>query len=240
MNLQNSKSTFELIKPIVEAIDNISTIDSVVDNSNGTYTILMCDTLWITTGFDIIINGNSYTVISFIPNVSVTISGSVLPIIGDFELYRPVFYHGTIAATEEVLNEKINNRLIAKDKFPMIWLHEPLPERISDNEDEAIIRNSDCEIYFVIDAAISIPQDDHYAYAIKPMRQLIDRFFAAMKLTGLINTALINYHDLLDLPRFGRYTLNSGAQKTIFSDYELDGTKLTVNLPFIRNSINCC
>lgn len=241
MNLNLGKSTFELLVPIVNSISGALTITAVTNNGGGSYTLSMCNTLWATTGYTITIGGNQYTITSIVPNVSLTVSGSVVPSVGAFNLYPPVFYHGTIQSTIQDLNEKVNNASNSTDKLPMIWLHESVDETINFQPTEPIYRNSNVDIYFLIDANFrDWTNDDHYTFAIKPMRQLIEAFLYSMKYSGQVNDNLIDTLKLNDLPRFGNYTAQDGSKKTIFSNYPLSGTRLSLTIPFLRNNKNCC
>lgn len=239
--MEITKSTYELLTPIIAAIDKTIAIQSVVDNGNSTYKLNVCNSLWATIGFPLTIHGETYKIIAIVPNVSITVSGTVLPTKGYFDLYLPKFYHGTITATEVDLNAKVNNNLLSSDKMPMIWLHEPVDE-INDPQDEnSIARFSDCDLFFMVDANFSTWSNaEHFTQAIKPMRQLIAAFYTALKKSGSVNDNLIDTFKTTDLPRFGRYTAYSTQKTTIFAQYEMSGTKVKINIPFIRNQKNCC
>lgn len=236
-----SKSTYELLAPIIAAIDKDITIQSVTVISAGNYKLNVCSSRWATAGFPVTINGIVYKITDIVPNVSITVTGPSAPPSVVFNLYAPVFYHGTIEATEEKLDAKVSGSLSSTLKMPIIWLHEPVDEENSPNEGDAIARKSKCELFFLIDANFAMwEQDDHYVNAIKPMRQLIMAFYEAVKKSRTVNYDLIETYSTNDLPRFGRYTAYSGAKKAIFAQYEMSGTKLSITLPFIRSNETCC
>lgn len=236
-----SKSTYQLLQPIIDGIDRTFIIDSVTDLGGGKYQLFICNTMWATAGFPITIDGQNYKIVALDFNVSITISGSILPTAKSFLLYAPKFYHGSIKIAEQGLEQKVNGGLLSSDKFPMIWLHEPVDETVSIDSEDAIYKHSDCDLYFMIDSNFSLwSQDDHYNQAIMPMRQLIDGFLDAIKITGIINDNVLDKVNVKDLPRFGRYTAENGAEKALFSSYEMSGTKLNASFPFIRNNKNCC
>lgn len=236
------KSTYELLEPVISAMNLSVKIQTVVENSAGNYTIFSCDTKWATVGFTISIQGNDFKIISVVPNFSITITGGlVAPVKGQFNLYVPKFYHGTIQATEADLNEKTNNNLLSSDKLPMIWLHEPVDEVVDFQPKSAIERKSNCDLFFIIDANFSgWSNDDHYEQAIKPMRSLFLSFYEALKGSGIVNVNLIESFKINDLPRFGRYTATSGAKTAIFAQYEMSGVKCNITLPFFRQSCPNC
>lgn len=235
------KSTYELLEPIIDDIDTVINIDSVVDNGSGSYTLNVCNTLWATQGFFVTIQGNQYKITAVVSDESITVSGTVLPITGEFDLYPPVFYHGTISVAESELNAKVNGGLLSIDKMPMIWLLEPVDETNDPDRGNSIARKSKCVLMFLTDANFKQwVQDDHYEQAIKPMRKLFKALYDAVKRSGTINHDLIEPYETVDLPRFGRYTGYTGAQKAIFAQYEMSGTKVTITLPFIRSEETCC
>lgn len=236
-----TKSTYELLEPIIAAINKTVKIDSVTDNGSGSYTLNVCNTLWATQGFPVTIQGNSYKITAIVFNVSITVSGSVAPTSGTFELYAPKFYHGTISVAEEELNKKVNGSLLSTDKLPMIWLHEPVEEINNSDKSNAIGRESECEIYFLLDANFAQwTQDDHFDQAIKPVRQLLKGFLDSVEVSRTINWDLTTSYSTRDLPRFGRYTAYSGTKTAVFAQYQMSGTKLKVKLSFIRSQATCC
>jgi hypothetical protein len=246
-----SKSEYELLLPIIERINNSIGVTSVTTNSNNTFTLFTCNILWATLGFPITIGGHEYKIIDIEDGVSITVkpkTGSTAPSVGVFSLYVPKFYHGTIKATESDLNAKINNNLLSWDKLPMIWLHEPVEEIIVPGEEEAIYRKSNSELYFLNDADFAKwSNNDHYKYAIKPMRKLFMAFYDSMKYSGLINYDQIKSYKLIDLPRFGQYKVISGnksnqtqGESTIFAQYHLSGTKVGIQISWLRQVENCC
>lgn len=236
-----SKSTYQLLQPVIDGIDRTFLIDSIADLGSGKYQLFTCDTAWATAGFPIAIDGQDYKIIALDFNVSITISGTILPNAKFFLLYPAIFYHGSIKVAEQGLEQKVNGSLLSSDKFPMIWLHEPVDETVSTNPQDSIYKHCDCDLYFMVDSNFSLwAQDDHYNQAIMPVRQLIDRFLDAIKITGIINDNVLDRVNVKDLPRFGRYTAENGAEKALFSSYEMSGTKLNASFPFIRNNKNCC
>lgn len=245
--MQISKSTYELLTPIINAIDKSISIQSIVElipasgGNTGTYQLNICNTKWATQGFIVTINGNDYYIIELSVNSYLKVTGLVLPVTDNFDLYLPKFYHGTLKVIEQELIQPVNDQQLSADKLPMIWLLEPIRERVSLNSQDSIYKTSPCELYFLIDANFEgWSQGDHYTQAIKPMRQLIDSFIDSANISGLIDDNVLSECEPTDLPRFGRYTGDSGAKTPIFAQYAMSGTKLEIEIPFIRNQKNCC
>lgn len=235
------KSTYELLVPVIAAIKKTVYIKTVVENSAGNYTITSSCTLWASVGFPITIGTEDYLIESIIPDESIVIAGSVIPEESSFELYAPKFYHGTIRSTEADLNAQTQDNLLAVDKLPMIWLHEPTPERFMNDPAKAIDRYSLCSFYFMCPANFEgWTNEQHYGLAIKPMRNLIDAFIDAIARSRTINDSLIEEFKVKDLPRFGRYSGQDGNKTVMFSSHQMSGSSLEVELPFIRGSEKCC
>lgn len=236
------KSTYEMLEPIVDSMDLEFTIDSIVDNTLFNYTILSCNTLWATVGFQITINTKVYVIKNIVPNVSITIQGEdILDLdTASFAMYPPVFYHGTIKATEYDLSKKIDGALLKKDRLPMIWLHEPTDEEVSEKELESIGMRSRCELYFMVDADFSAwDNEDHYTYGIIPMRNLIERFMDSVRVARTVNDNLLKKSKPRDLPRFSNYTGKDNKETTIFS-MPMSGCGFEVEIPFIKSNALCC
>ena len=234
------KSTYELLKPIVDAIDKTFTIQSVTDNTDGTYTLFSCNTLWACQGFNVTIQGNVYKITTINPDVSITVKGTVLPTKGTFNLYPPVFYHGTIKATDGDLLKKINSKLLDSDRLPIIWLHEPTEERVEEDKMNAIAFRANCEIYFMVKSNFAEwTNDDHYTYAIKPMRGLITSFMDSVRKARTLNETKLTTSKPKDFARWGIYMGKDGGEKTIFS-MPMSGCRFDIEIPFIKTKNNCC
>lgn len=228
----NRLETYSLLEPIINAIDNSMMIDTIIDNLDGTYKLEMCFTKWLTIGSNIVIDGEDYKVIDFEYNDWIKVEGLVLPTIYGFEIDLPFKFRGTIIAT----SEELNNINLSWNKFPMIYLHEIVRERFNDNEEETIERESECDLYFLVD---SNNQDwltkDHYSYAIRPMRSLLFEFISALnnsKTVGAVDT-----YEVFDHAKFGVYFSDKGHTKKIFND-DLSGTQLKITIPFLKG-IDC-
>lgn len=233
-------STYSLLTPVIAAMNGTILIKSVTTNSPGNYTLEICDSKWLTQGFELTIQTKTYKVVSFEPNLSITITGDLIaPIKGSFVLYPPKFYHGTVKSTEEELNKKINSKLLTVDRLPMIWLKETVDEQMIMDQIKATGMNSDAELYFMIDSNFAAwTNDDHFKYAITPMRQMFDCFITAIKETKYINDDLIKIANMNDYSRWGT-TIKDGNSKQIFN-IQMSGVRASMILPFIKQDKYCC
>lgn len=89
--MQISKSTYELLTPIINAIDKSISIQSIVElipasgGNTGTYQLSICNTKWATQGFIVTINGNDYYIIELSVNSYLKVTGLVLPVTDNFD-----------------------------------------------------------------------------------------------------------------------------------------------------------
>ena len=120
-----SNQTYDKLAIIVNQIDKALICQSVTDNSDSTYTFVCNNTKWLTAGYDVTIGLVTYTVVSFVCNTSFIVSGQSLPTALTFDLYAPIFKHGTIKKVSEELDLMDS----FKDKLPLIFLHEIVEEK---------------------------------------------------------------------------------------------------------------
>ena len=162
-----NKQTYDLLKPIVDTIDKAIVCQTLTDNGNGTYTFTCNNTKWLTKGYSFTVITDVYKVVSIVPNVSITVSGSTLPLAKTFDIYLPYFIHGTVIAT----NAELQNTANSIDKLPFIWLKEVTKETVSVDELDSLDRVSECDLYFMVDCDFSNwKTTDHDLNAIQPMR----------------------------------------------------------------------
>ncbi len=224
------KQTYELLIPIVNAMNRLFEGDSIVQNIDESWTIESCNTLWLTKGSKFNIGLLEYEVIDIEPNESITVSGEEIPEL-NFVINLPFFSHGTTLAKNSELNATPN----AVDKLPMIWLHDPTEERFSKDTDSIIDRESDCDLFFM--AETNYPDWltlDHDKYAIKPMRNMVESFLNALNYSGKTSDG-IDY-DILDHANFGRYNAEKGHIKKVFDD-DMSGCQLMITIPFLVDSL---
>lgn len=220
--MMKALETYELLKPIVEAIDCTINVDSITTSGNEV-TIYTCNTLWVTYGYEITIGTDVYKVIDLQPNEWIKVKGAT-PTATSFQIYKPFFMHGTVLAQSEVLNEIA----MSTDKLPLIYFQEIATESHENDEESLIDRTTECNFYFLVDANF---QDwavqDHYRYAIRPMRNLLQAFVEALKASTIITRDF--KYSTLDHAKFGVYLNAQGHTKMIFND-ELSGTQMRTNL----------
>jgi hypothetical protein len=226
------KETWELLLPILNTINKTFTVSSVIDNGNGTFKLNTCNTLWLTINYNLTIGAETYKIIDVEPNEWVLLQGVNAPILTSFDVYSPFKFHGTIIAQ----SEELNATPISFNKFPMIYLHEITRERFNVNEEETIDRESECDLYFMVDCNIqNWLTNDHYKYAIRPMRNLLFETITALKLAN--NVGIFTDFEVFDQAKWGVYIADKGHKSKIFKD-DLSGTQLRITIPF-KKELKC-
>jgi hypothetical protein len=229
----NLNQTYDRLLPIIAQIDKSIIAQSVTDNGNSTYTFLVAKTKWATKGFNINVLTDSYLITDVIFNQSITVKGSVLPSVLTFDLYAPIFKHGTV----KTVASELNNLPSLSDRLPLIFLQEIVQEQYHFDQIDAIDTDADVRLTFLIDTNFEDwIQTDADTLAIKPMRALCNEFIKVLannqyvaELTGIGNVR--NYKN------FGSYD-DKGVIKNLFNEF-LSGVQLRITIPFFKEC-DCC
>jgi len=224
----NYIQTYERLEPIINAIDKSVICQSVVDNSDGTYTFACNYTNYLTDGYDVTIGLVTYKIVDFVCNQSITVSGASLPTVLTFDLYPLIYKHGTIKKVASELSDKISY----KDKLPLIFLHEILEEEKHFDSLDSIDNDVDIRIYFLTDCNFpDWTQLDGDTKGVQPMRNLCREFIKALSKSQYIGlmtgTGTIKNYNV-----FGNYNDN-GVIKNILNEF-LTGVQLRVTIPFLK------
>jgi hypothetical protein len=227
------QQTYDRLIPIINMIDNNVTCQSVTDNGDDTYTFLCSKTKWSLSGFEISILGNDYTITNVVYNTSITIRGTVLPVALTFNLYVPIFKHGTI----KVVASELNKVTDYKERLPLIYLKEQTVERLHFDRFDSLDTECDVTLYFLSQADnANWSQADGDTKGIAPMRSLANEFIKVLADNQFV-AELTNTGDLRNYNIFGNVSDN-GVTKNIFNE-PLCGVGLRINIPFLKEC-DCC
>lgn len=226
------KETEDLVGELINSIDFNVTIKTIVDNGNGTYTLTTCNTLHLQAGFSLVIGVVTYKIVSVIVNESFILSGSVVPTLEVFEIYKPFYKFGTIITTNNELNKKND----ANDILPLIYLRTEFEETFN-NRNELIDRESPLEIFFLTQNKFSNEEVDIRNDGVLPMRNLVYSFIEMLN-NSTEKVGKVEDYSIKNWLRFGFETSN-GSTKNIFSFCDMSGCQLNVTLP-IKSSFACC
>jgi hypothetical protein len=225
--------TVDFIENIVASMTPTITIDSVVDNLDGTQTLTTCNTYWIRKFLDLTIDGNSYAVSSFIKDTSITIPSSPLVTVGSFVLTSPHYFHGS---PMQVNNEFLIQKQDA-NKYPLVYLVESLTDNYYD-ELNSLDKDMNLRILFLDSFANKNDEvDAHYTNVIVPLNSSLNYFVEKLKSDS---TTLPFSYDVTNRVKVGVYSTNQGNTTQIFED-PLDGVEFVSTVTVYKsNDCNEC
>ena len=222
--------TVDFIEGIVDDMTPTITIESVVDNGDGTQTLTTCDTYWIRKYLDITINSVEYSVLSFVKDVSITISSATLVTSTSFVLTASYYFHGSPM--------QVNNEFLIKkneaNKYPLVYLAESLTDNHYDELDGKD-KDMNLRIFFLDSFANKNDEvDAHYTNVIVPLNASLDYFVELLKSNS---TTLPFSYDVTNRVKVGVYSTNQGNTSQIFED-PLDGVEFVATVTTLK-STNC-
>ena len=229
-------------KPLTDVLDEIVTAITfpVIIKSASvvgtTQELICCDILHAQAGFKITVTQGTYTIESIDADnekIIVTDNTPSVPITAQtFQLYKPIFFHGTELETGDMLA----HIKPFEEKIPMIWLRENFVEKILPRGNR-MDRETELELFFLTNADYKKVIDDRMEEAIKPMMRLLQYFWEYMKSrTDLFELEDTDYTSET-FTKFGVYAINKGIEKKLFAD-NLAGQKLKATVPMTKK-INC-
>jgi len=216
----------QILNDLIESTLHRVTIKSITDNLDGTYTLSVNNTYYLTLNSVVTINLVEYKITDFTLNNSITLSGAVIPTVEFFDIDSPRFVHGTPKrVNSEYTNQNIN-------QYPFIWLLEFLDADYDDTFDGAVKAVLDLNLFFLTNSDFTDWDiDANYSYAIDPMSNEISFFIQTLKaredLFGELSTHTVTNH--VD---FGTYITDKGYDKQIITD-QLSGCQLRISLPYV-------
>lgn len=232
------KETVDIIADLVANIPLNIDITNVVDNLDGTFTCSVCNTLYLSKGFSIVINLVEYQIVSVLVNESFIVSGSIIPPVIKFALPALYFFHGTILQTnlENTRDTNVFNRT------PMVYLGRPFTETIDplDQNNVEIERESNVSLFFLTQADFEKWMTvDHDINAIKPMRNVMYAFIDSLKIApnNKIVARLSDTYTATDKIKFGIYVPQKGVETFLWND-KLSGVQCDITIP-IRRQCDC-
>ena len=230
------KQTYDIVGELIQAIDSTFTANSIVDNGLFNYTLPSCNTLWLSVGDIVTIGGNDYQITVIIPNVSITVQGTIVLTVKTFVVELPVYRHGTIITTNTEIKKDNDDGISIT---PLIYLREGngfLKDRML-NRDSPNDRESDLEIYFLKKNDFSKTEDDIIEFGVIPMRNLLYAFIDVLnKRTDLVG--IFDDYTAEDWLRFG-FQASDGTKSKYFNVCDMTSCKLNITLNF-NKKIACC
>lgn len=236
--IEKRKETVQVIGDLISSWLLPFEISSAIANNDGTFTLFVPKTYYLTPGKrrKIIINAISYTVLAVENNCSVTLSGSIIPPTATFNLPVPYYFNGTIIQT----NTEIKKESDLSKKTPMIFLRRPFDETLDamDLIDTDIANTASLTLYFLTEAIFSEwSTAQHDKYAVIPMRNMVYEFIELLKRNEKYIQRFSNY-SVTDMIKFGLVTQKGYEGGGLFSD-NYSGVELDITLG-IKYQCICC
>ena len=225
--------TVDFIENIVAQMTPTITIDSVVDNGDGTQTLTTCNTYWVRKYLDITIDSVEYAVSSFVKDTSITIPSTTLVTVDSFILTAPYYFHGS---PMQVNNEFLIQKQDA-NKYPLVYLVESLTDNHYDELD-AKDKDMNLRIFFLDSFASKRDEvDEHFTNVVKPLNASLSYFVDLLKSDA---TTLPFSYDVINRVKVGVYSTNEGNTSQIFED-PLDGVEFVSTVTVYKsNDCNIC
>lgn len=239
-SLTNRLETWALLQPIFDSISKEFTIDSVETIESGVFKLNTCNTLWLTKDVKDVLNEKFvtigsviYTLVDVDFNKSITVKGSAMPTVKTFDIPEFFRFRGTILAQNALVVDLVGNEI------PMIWMHNPTPERDPDKWEEIIERESACDIYFFDQFNKNDWRtEDHFRVVIRAMRNLAEAFVQALRDSPIVYSYEGLEKTIIDLAEFGVYGTSKENVKEVFDMY-VSGCQLKIKIPFIEGCSDC-
>ena len=224
------KQITDIIESLVNQLTFTGAINNLIDNTDGTFTIEVCNTFHTQPVCSMIdIGGTDYKVTEVVNNTSITFTASVSPVGTTFSIEGPKYFHGTRIA----INNELSKITQGSDKLPMVFVWEVIREIFNNDRMLSLERTSDLRIFFLGQRALGVDKTDTlYQDAVVPMWNLSHEFIKLISDHCAIEK--FDNYTLINFAKFGVESTN-GASDSFFNE-ELSGVELRIDLP-IRKSL---
>ena len=219
----------DIIETLVNQLTFTELINDLIDNTDGTFTIEVCNTFHVQPVCSKIdIGGTFYKVTQVVNNTSITFTASVAPVGTTFSIEGPKYFHGTRIA----INNELTKITQGSEKMPMVFVWEVIREIFNNDRTKSLERTSDLRIFFLGQRPPGVDKTDKiYTDAVVPMWNLSHEFIKLITKSCLIDK--FNDYTLINFAKFG-VEGTSGASDSFFNE-ELGGVELRIDLPIIKS-----
>jgi len=218
----------DIVSTIIDKIDLDIKVDGIIDNSDGTFTISLCETKYLTL-YKIIKSDAlleySITAIEFGVSITVAPEGHSTDFAGAIvTMPKPQFIHGTPQTTN---NEYLSLDNETAKKTPFIWLVETYS--YDDPGGDSILEASYKVRLFFLDWANeeAWTNSEHNKFAIKPMEALKTIFMEVIE--DSFDFRKPKATNIRVHPRFGVEIKDKGNKRKIINE-DLTGIEARINL----------
>lgn len=228
-NLQNIDIT-EILRGINNALELKICVKESVDNGDGTFTISTCNTYYLNSYSCFEVDGNSYRVVSFLVNQSITykpLEGA--PELTDcFVINNPYYLVGTPRMTSKELEQLRSNI----DRLPLIWLLEPFASTNKGETNAQYDAVSNVTLFFFNAAnRKEMLNVDHRREIVTPIKGLINAFLLACTKSKVFGDITKNWTSI-DRIDYGNYQTGKGHVSSILPE-TLSGVEIRIEFPIL-------
>jgi len=162
-------NTIDYIRGIIESMTFTQSISNINLGTPGQTTFDTCKTYWVFKDYNIVVDGNTYKVLDFEINKSITIKGTLIGTEPNYIVAAPHFFHGTPMQATVSLGSEKNWR----DKLPFVYVIEPMREVRDLSPGRVLDRTSDLQMLFMLPGKLSESVEDQYESAVKPTDNMV-------------------------------------------------------------------
>jgi hypothetical protein len=178
------RNIVDIFKDVIEGLGVTIPINTVTDNLDGTYTLLVDKTKWLrpksqnSLATKITIGVNTYDVDSMVYNESVTITtDDDLSEAKEFSIAAPAYINGTQLSVQNARKNKNSWNVC-----PFVWLVEPFIADENKSKMTTIASKPDLTMLFLDnDNTNDWTTADRYSKVINPMDELVEAFATALQ-----------------------------------------------------------
>jgi hypothetical protein len=221
------------VDSIVESVIDSMTLDLdvyAVTVISGNYKLWATNTHYLGKNSIITLSAVDYTVVSFVQNSYLIVSGASSPAPGTYALRKPQYIYGKYLQVQQEIGKKHD-----KDILPMIWRFD-LASRTSPTARDSVNESEGSSRFFFM--ATNNPKEytteSDYDNVLNPLNSLADTFLTALGRNNRVNT--INGVTRVNYSKFtngGNSTTTDTSQKVF--NKNISAVEVTVPLNIIKD-----
>ena len=170
---------------------------TLVEASGVNWKLSTCNTYWLRQSSPITIDGVSYTVVDFEQNEYIIVSGTVEPVVTEFSLEAPEFWHGT--------HRKVSNERDMRQGYvsrPFVYLPIPVVNSISDDASSYAYSANVAPIFLMNYDVRKDTTTLQQELMIRPLLSMVKVFFAIIEEQPNLFSDVEGWEEI-QIPNFG-------------------------------------
>lgn len=230
----------DIFRTAIEDLGQTISVDSVVDNGNGTWTLFVQNTKWLRPYADnmsrstkVTISAVDYNITSLVYNTSITLTTATdLSSVTSLIIQAPIYINGTQLA----VSKERGNVLQKWTEYPFVWLVEPFLADENKDKRSIIASSPDLTLLFLDgDNATDWSTNDRYTKVIKPMDELVEALYQKI-LTTRATFGKVTSWKVIRHAKFGKQAENGHIHSII--DENTSGVELRFSVDILKKC-NC-